>query len=65
MTGTVKHIVVVMRRSVIGFVRKTDEGGGAFVYFFTTSDPSYLLENALYFVQTVVGDSFVVCVSIT
>ena len=55
-----QHIVVVMRRSVIGFVQKADEPGGAYEYFFRTSDPSYLLENSLYFVQTVIGDSFVV-----
>lgn len=49
-----------MRRSVIGFVRKIDEPGGAYDYFFRTSDPSYLVENSLYFIQTVIGDSFAV-----
>ena len=55
-----QHIVVVMHRSVIGFVQNADKPGAAYEYFFRTSDPSYLLENSLYFIQTVIGDSFVV-----
>ena len=55
-----QHIAVVMHRSVIGFVQNADKPGAVYEYFFRTSDPSYLLENSLYFIQTVIGDSFVV-----
>lgn len=49
-----------MVRSVNGLIRHVDEPGGASAYFNITADTTYMMQDSLYAIQTLIGDAFVV-----
>ena len=53
-------MAVDLRRIIVGFIDRKDSPGGSDAYFNTVSDPMYVFKNAIYAVQTNLGDGFLV-----
>ena len=60
LTFMLKHLAVDLRRIIVGFIDRKDSPGGSDAYFNTVSDPMYVFKNAIYAVQTNLGDGFLV-----
>lgn len=55
-----QHLAIDLQRVLNGFIRFPDRVGGAAAYFGTISDPLFIFKNVVYYMQTIIGDSFVV-----
>ncbi|KAL5531042.1 hypothetical protein ACEPAG_3918 [Sanghuangporus baumii] len=53
------HLAVNFRRVIVGMFRSSSLTGGSDAYFNSLSEPMSVFKNAVYVVQTIVGDSFI------
>jgi len=54
------NVIIEIRRAQIGFIHFGGTPGGATDYFFNTSNPLYLTQKILSFLQTLTGDTFII-----